>query len=269
MRFNLNTHENLELLLFPDNQPHVKIGVDDASIPVEVVCSITDSKKLLELCMLSDCLENVFGRHAKDILHIPYLMGARFDRIMQPGDSFDLKVIAKIINSLNFDTVVLYDPHSDVAPALIERSLVITNERLVKAYTKERAMLIIPDAGAAKKADNYFKWSPGIVQSIQCNKHRDVSSGDLTIAVPDRNVCEGKDCVIIDDLCDGGGTFLLIADKVLPCKPRSLTLIVTHGLFTKGFKELDKRFDEIITSNSLLKSYDSKKVKIVDYDFTY
>src|SRR6478752_3133534 len=107
---NLNTEENIKLVLFPDNQPHANIVNIEEADDVRVVCSITNCTILLQLLECSNALDNVFAK--KKELVIPYLMGARFDRLMQPGDSIDLKVIADLINSMQFEKVFLYDVHS-------------------------------------------------------------------------------------------------------------------------------------------------------------
>lgn len=265
MRINLNTQENCQLVLMPDKQPHVilpeKVFYEDE--PIEVFCSLVDSQKLLELCMVAEILSR---NHFPFVLHIPYLMGARWDRIMKNDygldsnyESFDIKVIANIINFLKPNRVYLYDIHSDVSPALIENSNVITNRTLVQAYSKEKAVLIIPDAGAAKKAQFYMRWNKNIIDTIQCVKHRD-SQGKIQLHVLDEYVCKDRNCVIIDDLCDGGATFNAIADQI---KPKHLTLIVTHGIFSKGFEELEKRFQTIIIGNTYKDSYDSSIINVI------
>ena len=66
-----------------------------------------------------------------------------------------------------------------------------------------------------------------------------------------------KDVVIVDDICDGGATFINIAKEVKNqyknvdkhCQGK-IYLIVTHGIFSKGFKELSKYFDGVYCTNS-------------------
>jgi len=259
---NINKREGMKLLKFPDNQPHVHISNTDNTYMYKVICSLLDPSNLLELAEVADALEEN-GVYKE--LHIPYLMGARYDRRMNgEGDSFDLKVIAKIVNSLKFDRVHLYDPHSDVSAALIERSRVITNRILVEAYDKEEATLIIPDAGAEKKAQQYRLWNSNIWDEAHCIKHRDTTTGKVELEVLNLDKCKGENCVIIDDICDGGATFNMIAEQIYPL---SLTLIVTHGIFSKGFEELEKNFNEIITSNSRFTQYSSPIVKVINYEY--
>lgn len=262
---NMNEKKGYESFIYPDGQPHVRIdSVNIYEDQVRVICSITDSVKLLELCEIADAINRI-PRVKTKVLTIPYLMGARFDRVMEPGDSFDLKVIAKIINSLKFDEVELFDVHSDVATALIENSYCVTNEKLVRIYDKEDSILIIPDAGASKKASKYLKWNKNIIDSVQCIKHRDLSNGKITLTVLEPEKCENKHCVIIDDLCDGGATFNMIVSFLRNCnvKFKSTTLIVTHGIFSRGFEQLEKHFDEVIVSDSYPFKGESSIVKLI------
>ena len=217
--------------------------------------------------MLSNALDHAFIKKA--VLVIPYLLGARSDRVMQPGDAVGLEVVAELINSCGFERVNLFDAHSDVASALIKRSRNHNNSLLVKAYDKDDAVLIVPDAGAAKKVAKYLEWNPKIKDVVQCVKERNLADkGKVTLNVLEPRKCFGKHCVIIDDLCDGGATFNAIAaslDQRAMCdtsygqvhnKPASLTLIVSHGVFSKGFFELAENFDEIIVSDSYKDSYE-------------
>src|ERR1044072_6426376 len=274
---NMNTGEGYKLITFPDSQPHVVIDEEDHfSFCTRVICSLTSPGKLVELLLVSDALNGIDQEILE--LHIPYLLGARYDRRINKGDSFDLKVFADLINSVNAQ-VHLYDPHSNVAELLIKNVVVHTNEPLVEAYEKENAVLIIPDAGAAKKAEKYPDWNTNIVDTMLCLKKRDLQTGKvLGVEIFNGEKCAGRNCVIIDDLCDGGRTFTAIVDELRAQGwiPDHMTLIVTHGLFSNGFLELSKRFDHIITSNTYLhqkgtyKPDDSgggMKVQVVEYDF--
>lgn len=256
----LNTGENVKITLFPDSQPHINLQNIEEGDEVKVICSITDTNKLLQLLETANALDNVFAK--KKVLVIPYLMAARYDRLMQTGDSIDLKVVADLINMCGFEKVYLYDVHSEVSLLLIKNAVAITNEALVKAYDKTDAVLICPDAGASKKVGKYFGWNSNIKDIVYCSKNRDLSTGKLTLEILEPQQCENRNCVIIDDICDGGGTFLAIAEKI---KPAHLTLIVTHGIFSKGFDVLHNYFQQIIVSDSLYKKYDSSIIKTLPH----
>lgn len=255
----LNTATGIQFTLFPDNQPHVNIQGIEEGDEVKVICSITDSVKMLQLLQTANALDNLFAK--KKVLVIPYLMAARYDRLMQHGDSIDLKVVADLINSCGFDKVVLFDVHSEVAALLIKNAVCITNQQMVEQYKQPEGLLICPDAGAAKKVGHYFGWNKNLKDIVYCNKNRNLATGKLTLEVLEPMECLNRNCVIIDDLCDGGATFLAIADQI---KPKHLTLIVTHGIFSKGFALLEQKFSEIIVSDSYCKVYDSPIVKRIE-----
>ena len=257
---NLNTSEGVTITIFPDSQAHINIPSITEGDEVKVVCSITDTSKLLQLLETANALDNLFAK--KKVLVIPYLMAARYDRLMQTGDSIDLKVVADLVNSCGFEKVYLYDVHSEVSLLLIKNAIAITNENLVRVYDMPNAVLICPDAGASKKVGKYFGWNSNIKDIVYCSKNRDLSTGNLTLEIPAPQECTNRNCVIIDDICDGGGTFLAIAEKI---QPAHLTLIVTHGIFSKGLETLHKYFQQIIVSDSLYKTYDSPIVKTLKH----
>lgn len=257
---NINKQENVKFILYPDNQPHVNISGIVEGEEVKVICSIVDSITLMHLIEVSNALDNAFAK--KKVLAIPYLMGARFDRLMQMGDSIDLKVVADLVNYCGFEKVYLYDVHSDTSTMLIKNAVNVNNIYLVKAYDKPNSILICPDAGAVKKVGKYFDWNKNITDVVYCNKRRDLSNGNLTLNVLEAHKCNDRDCVIIDDLCDGGGTFLGIASQI---DPSSLTLIVTHGVFSKGTKIFESEFNEIIVSDSYPGSNESTIVKVINH----
>jgi ribose-phosphate pyrophosphokinase len=244
---NIERQIGVETFLYPDNQPHVRLHTAVCGQHVRVVHPVRSSLELVQLLCLSNALDQA-GAVKKELV-IPYLMGARSDRYMLPGDSCELKVVADAINSCNFERVNLFDVHSDVATLLIKRCKNHNNSRLVKAYGKDDAVLIVPDAGAAKKAEKYAGWNANITSSVQCVKTRDFENGLVTLRVINAQACKDKNCVIIDDICDGGATFLAIAKEVRHYA-KHLTLIVSHGIFSKGMRALEAVFDEIIMSDS-------------------
>jgi ribose-phosphate pyrophosphokinase len=181
-------------------------------------------------------------------LILPNVPGARQDRITLVGDYlFTLKSVAKEINLRNFTNVVILDPHSDVAPALIERSNSIhaheiVRENLIGKYDG----VISPDAGAEKRAGGVAKWLG--VPLLHAWKTRDVTSGEIT-GFGMQAAQHGGRYLIVDDLCDGGGTFLGLWD-IAPLGG-GIDLYTTHGIYSKGTESLAIRFNKIYTTDSV------------------
>jgi ribose-phosphate pyrophosphokinase len=194
-------------------------------------------------------------------LYVPYFLGARSDRKFQQGGTNYLKqVICPIINSQNFDTVIVLDPHSDVLEACLNNFEKVNNYSIVKhALTNidnkndahDRICLVSPDAGAYKKIFDVAK-EFGIDNIVTATKVRDLKTGKiLRTEVPTPDMHNDIKYVIVDDICDGGRTFTEIAKAIKAVRPTAkIYLIVTHGIFSAGFGELNIQFEKIFSTNS-------------------
>lgn len=188
-------------------------------------------------------------------LYVPYLLGARSDRQFEEGgNSYLVDVLAPVINSLNFESVTVMDVHSDVAAACIKNLKIIDNWKVVDFFFENNLnsnyLLVSPDAGALKKiykiADNLAYTDEIII----CSKLRN-AKGELSDVVVPIKEDETKDIIIIDDICDGGATFKNISGTLNNAGHKGKKyLIVTHGVFSKNFKELSWYFDGIYCTNS-------------------
>jgi ribose-phosphate pyrophosphokinase len=188
-----------------------------------------------------------------------YFPGARQDRVCSPGEALSVKVYADMINAMEFSCVSILDPHSEVTPALINNCYEISNLYLVR-YAIGKAndfVLVSPDAGANKKIKSLASSLSFYhdLDVVNCDKTRDVATGNLTGFEVYADDLNGKDCYVVDDICDGGGTFIGLAEELKAKGAGDLYLIVSHGIFSKGFKELRKHFKKIYTSNSWVDSY--------------
>lgn len=245
----INKRFGCEITKFPDGQLHTNICENNnmdfqKDDEIRVVARIRNAQELYNLLSVANAIDNI-GAH-KSILCIPYLMGARYDRVMIEGDAVDIEVVASAINSCKFKKVVLFDVHSPVSTDLIENSINCSNIDLLREYKKENYILICPDKGARSKIQSILHVLGGTVNVVRCEKSRD-KLGRITLEVEEPEICKDQNCVIVDDLCDGGGTFMAIAEQI---QPKHLCLIVSHGIFSRGFNDLRKQFNQIITTNS-------------------
>jgi ribose-phosphate pyrophosphokinase len=195
------------------------------------------------------------------VLYVPYFLGSRSDRKFTEGGINYLKqVICPIINSLNFAGVCVLDPHSDVLEACLNNYEKVDNHLLVKyALTdidnkmdaQERICLVSPDAGAYKKIfDVAMKF--GINNIITATKVRNLKTGEiLRTEVPTPDMHNDIKYVIVDDICDGGRTFTEIAKAIHAVRPTAkIYLVVTHGIFSAGYEQLEQYFEKVYTTNS-------------------
>lgn len=215
-------------------------------------------------------------------LFMPYLPNARQDRIKNPEDVFTLKYFCEIINSLEFDTVKVLDVHSNVGLALLDRVREIKPwEHIHNALTKitfmetgdvmhedreecyKNLLLFYPDEGAMKR----YSGEMGMPYLFGV-KDRDWKTGQikrLNLA-GDVSMIEGKNILIIDDICSKGGTFYYAAKELKEAGAANIYLYVTHCENTIYEGELlkeDSLIKHIFTTNSLLTA-PNEKITIVE-----
>jgi ribose-phosphate pyrophosphokinase len=193
-------------------------------------------------------------------LYTPYFLGSRSDRKFEEGSNNYLKsVICPIINSLNFKSVTVMDPHSDVLEACLNNFNKINNFALVDdalSYIigegeEDQIVLVSPDAGAYKKVFDVAK-EFNIEKIITATKVRDMKTGNiLHTEIPVLDQHNNLKYIIIDDICDGGRTFVELAKAIKAGRPTAkIYLIVTHGIFSAGYDQLSEYVDRVYTTNS-------------------
>ena len=246
-----------EVISFPDGEKHLKINKLDRKDTVEIVCRITNSDDLFLLMQLSDILNRQCVCVEK--ITIPYLMTMRCDRLFSFEQPFSLKIVADVVNSFNAKKVVIIEPHSSACLDLIKNSEArYTSKGLLEYPTT----VCFPDKGAFTRYASNMLMRPYIV----CSKVRDVETGKITSFSIDK-VCEykeGNEIIVVDDLCDGGGTFVGIAVKLRELKPSKLILAVTHAVQKEGIERVSGFYDKVIITNSY-KDWDDlpKNVEVV------
>lgn len=235
-------------------------------------------KNMDDFMLVAQVVEAV--RHCCDVrfshLELPWLPYARQDRHMQPGDSLALKVFARQLNQLAFDKVWVLDPHSEAAAAIDnlvaipqERCL-LQSETLADALRKRELQLVAPDAGALKKIHAVAQ-AVGAEGFATLTKQRNVVTGELTgFRLVDGDV-KGKAVLIVDDLCDAGGTFIGSAQVLRDAGARSVSLYVTHGIFSRGVENLlNQGIDWIYTTTSFARAgIAAQRVELIDINKIY
>jgi len=251
---------------FPDGQRQVSIvrwkSKDNTKWwdchGVQVVSRLNNFQDLELIICAVKSLRNLGVKGIK--LFTPYFLGSRSDKQFEDGSNNYLKdVICPIINSLNFESVIIRDPHSDVLEACLSNFEKFDNVRLVGwSLNKisnihkniDDVVLFSPDAGATKKIYKVAERIGYKEKIVTCSKDRDADGKITKCVVPFTDGWRNKNLIIIDDICDGGATFINIAKEIKTRRTNKIYLIVTHGIFSKGFEELNKYFDGIYCTNS-------------------
>ncbi|MDP2542512.1 phosphoribosylpyrophosphate synthetase [Tenacibaculum discolor] len=236
---------------FSGGEPHIKIISKLENVTeVTITHRIQSFNDMGTLLLATNALKNM--RVKKLHVVIPYFPAARQDRLMVSGEPLSVKVYADIINAQNYESVTVFDPHSEVTPALLNNCKVIDNHKFIKHITEQLSdnlLIISPDGGALKKIYKVAAYLQNY-EVVECSKSRNVKTGQLTGFKVYANDLQGKDCLIVDDICDGGGTFLGLAKELKAKNAGNLYLAISHGIFSKGFDELQKHFTKIFTTDS-------------------
>ncbi len=250
--FSGGEHLPFKSFLFAGGEPHIKIqpGFDPAR-PVRIAQRVNSFQDFGLLCLAVDAMRRMGVRHIEAF--IPYFPAARQDRVMVPGEPLSVKVYADLINALRLERVTVFDPHSEVTPALLEHCDVQSNHDFIQqvlAQLPDAPLLISPDGGALKKIYKLSEYLGGQAV-VECSKSRDVKTGQLTGFKVYSDDLQGQACLIVDDICDGGGTFIGLASALKAKNAGPLYLAVSHGIFSKGLEDLSACFSKIFTTDSI------------------
>lgn len=242
-----------DIINFSDGEKHIKFITEiNRKDSVKVICRITSMDELFILMQVGDILNRMEVEWA---LVITYLMGMRMDRVMSFNEAFSLKIVAKTINDMHPDAVFVVEPHSDRTLKLINNSTPLMNHFAEAAMTdpEHNYMIVFPDAGAKLR---YGETLENKVPMMTCHKKRDPATGKLSgFGIDNPEVLnEYPECnafFVIDDLCDGGGTFCGIADQLKELRLNfHRTLAITHAVAARGIYKVMDYYNDLFITNS-------------------
>ncbi|MBL8520501.1 MAG: ribose-phosphate pyrophosphokinase [Betaproteobacteria bacterium] len=245
---------------FPDGQPHCAFDAQALAActgPVEIVTAVRAAGDVVWAALLVDALRSGLPRDCALHLNIGYLLGARMDRRIGPGQPATLAVIAAQLRALQpmLGALRVLDPHSPATLEQLPGVEVLVPDPLV-AYALRRLsgeegsapVVVVPDAGARGRTLGVLRRLGIDAPLALCSKQRDPNTGKLSAFRLDEGVVAGRRALIVDDICDGGGTFTGLARLLRVHGAAEVHLCVTHGLLTKGWAL--EGIDRIFTTDS-------------------
>lgn len=243
---------------FPDGEKSLVIdsNINHKTDCVNLITRLSSMDNIFVMLQAADIL----NRHGVVFdLYISYLMSMRMDRVMDFNRPFSLRVVANMIKNCGARNKYVLEPHSERTLEELDAKQWVTDFDCLRDSTIKFRVnstnnlgVIFPDAGAKKR---YLISSNNVV----CfTKKRDLSTGTgkiLEIAPETEydfnELAYSNDFLLIDDLCDGGGTFVGVANKVREInKNAKLSILVTHLVNDRGLENLSNNFDEVFISNS-------------------
>lgn len=228
--------------IFPDGTsqiwklPEAKVCNPDATIEWE----FENEAEIIHVLQLADLCNACTAGMDKVKLYMPFLPYARQDKGISNHTTFALKTFLSVLSSQpRFKEIKIIDTHSpsNVSGWGITNNIknVIPDERIKEVIDEVKPDLIVfPDAGASMRGYN----TQGLT-SFNLEKKRNQSTGEiegLKTALP-LNLT-GLKLLILDDICDGGKTFIEAAKLLYNMGASEVYLYTTHGLYTKGVSVL-------------------------------
>lgn len=230
----------------------------------------TSDSDLIELMIVKRYIDDMLSCHHVKIvdLYVMYMPYSRMDR--NTVEVFSLKYIAEFMNNLSFNSVTVYDTHSDVTPALlnncstIDKTMVYFNKcaRAI-GFNRSKDFVLLPDAGAQKR---YHLLTD--LNLLLGYKSRNLSTGKIEkygfLDLSDGfNSCSRV--IIVDDLCSRGGTFDMAAKALKNRRDVLVYLIVGHceqTVFSGNLLKDDSPIEKIFTTNSMKRDHHEKIISM-------
>lgn len=282
--------DNLEIpvkhIRFSDGGSNVKLEVPEGfkvwnyiSVTVDPITPCDNV--LWEVKLVLDALSKFPFDKLKTILNLPYLPHGRADRRFEVGNAFPLNVFLLHL-VLDFDEIHLTDPHSDWSKGHLPEDSVYTKyQHQCFAETvrdiESCDFIISPDKGAKEKIrklqQHLAHYKNVVTFVVEAEKERDVETGKINpfkTNLPKDVDFTDKVCYIVDDICDGGGTFIPLAEKLKEAGAKEVHLYVTHGIFAKGLALFKGKIDKLhvyqtvsnyVTMTDIMNFNEGKEVK--------
>lgn len=271
---------------FPDGTPLLKYfgknNLEGKNIPQNlIIWSYKNMEELSLVIMLAMYIKEQLDM--EPILYMPYIPNARMDRIKNKNDVFTLKYFAQMINSVGFKKVFVVDPHSDVAPALINNCVTLMpqdfsdNKSLVDIMIGDfyPSALYVPDAGALHRYSDLLSYiisKYGTMPILYGVKNRDWETGKILGLNIVGEVPKNASILMIDDICSFGGTMQHSAYTLKYNGAQNIAMYVTHcemSILEGNILKIPNLVRKIYTTNSIFdidSVEESKKYKFFVFD---
>lgn len=262
--FNYQDGKQVKMLEFQDGgvlvefNEELKERVSDYVGPIAIEARIKCSNGLVALPSVVGLIRQLNPVIPIE-LYLPYLPHARQDRFttnLEKGiyNAFTFKhSVVPIINSCNFTQISVLEAHNPSMLSLFN-SLATENVELISMFPWEKELkgkvdiVVAPDAGAVKNSEKFSEYFG--VPLDTASKSRDPSNGYIVMKEVYGEDVKDKVVFIADDIIEGGATVMLLAKLLKERGAKEVHVVVTHGLFTRGFEHLLEHIDHIYAFHS-------------------
>lgn len=261
---------------FPNGETYVDIdgfrGLDPEDEHT-VVLKFRGNDDLIDLMLLKRALDDAGISRVR--LVSPFFPYSTMDRT-EGLRALSCKYVSAFINSLNFTRVDIWEAHSSVVLATLDRvkndanksadiARQVIHRWLPGEVRQEDIVIVFPDAGAAKRYHAQFDGFD-IVTMEKTRAFRNGAITGIEIAASTAQTLAGKTAVIVDDLCRAGGTFVGAAEALKKQGVSKVLLCVAHaeeGIYSGKLLSGDE-VDGVYTTDSCMEYRPHEKLHLVE-----
>ena len=245
---------------YPDRSSYVVVE----DFPPHLEFRINTYEDLWTLTQIKD----VYDHNNRPLsVTIPCLLDAQADRRFADNQPHSLKLLLRHLNSLQFENIEVFHPHNaEIVEAILNNVTILDNSYFIKNVLfneialgpgfpdmkkLDNLVLMSSDAGGFKplmKLVDKIGWEGETFSASKARKYEDGKSS--LIQQIDRQDFQGKDILIIDDICVKGGTFVGLAKMLKERNCGNLYLAVSHMTVTDFNEELTYLYDGVFITNS-------------------
>ena len=254
-----------EIKNFSDNEIFVRINENVRGEDVFIIQSTSKpaNDNLMELLICIDALVRASASRITAV--IPYYGYARQDRKTDGRTPISAKLVANLIAKAGADRVLTMDLHAgqiqgffDVPTDNLVAMPVIENDIRV-AHASNNVMVVSPDVGGVVRARNLAN-RLGVDLAIVDKRRPEAGKSEVMNIIGD---VEGRHCILVDDICDSGGTLVNAAKALKDKGATGVSAYVTHGVLSNdAVKRIEKsEMDEIVICDTIRPTEEDFKSK--------
>ncbi|PKR88241.1 phosphoribosylpyrophosphate synthetase [Pleomorphomonas diazotrophica] len=240
---------------FADQEIFVEIleNVRGEDVFVLQSTSYPANDNLMELLIITDALRRSSAKRITAVL--PYFGYARQDRRSQGRTPISAKLVANLITNAGVDRVLTLDLHAgqiqgffDIPTDNLFAAPVFVRD-IKERYVTDNVVIVSPDVGGVVRARALAKRIDAPLAIVDKRRERPGESEVMNII----GSVDGRDCILVDDIVDSGGTLCNAADALLAQGAKSVTAYATHGVLTGGAiaRITASKLKEMVFTNSI------------------
>ena len=208
---------------------------------------------LMELLIMIDAFRRSSARRITAV--IPYFGYARQDRRASGRTPISAKLVSNLITQAGADRVLTLDLHAGQIQGFFDIptdnlfAVPVLARDVKKNYELPNVTVVSPDVGGVVRARSLAKRLDALLAIVDKRREKPGESEVMNIIGDVR----GKDCLLIDDIVDSGGTLCNAADALLANGATSVTAYITHGVLSGGAvnRIASSQLKELVTTDSI------------------